>query len=369
MVAESPACPSCREPIPMGRLSCPHCGTVLAAVARRAEPGSPQVVPAVTGVAERPIPDVLHSIEDAPALARSASLADDDAPLAFAAADGWDAEPGDSPEPAATWIPRPSDPAEVTAGTPADTEPDDPRPWPPAPGAWVPPRTEGAAPAPETAAVPTFMPARTPSPAPSATPSLASAAVAASPASPGGQPVTTALADPPPAPILARAWDPAAAAAGEGIAAAPAAAASRLPALALPRIDKAKIEAAADIILLAGAVGLAVSFVLPWFGSRGQSSYFDRWGLAGPGHIVMFLLVLGVLALAVLQNPIGRWLRTGVFGLVLGALGLGLLWPYLFSRLAAGPGAVVAFVAAVLLLVAGMISVLVLRHSALSPDV
>ena len=33
MVAESLACPSCADSVPPGRLSCPHCGTVLAAVA------------------------------------------------------------------------------------------------------------------------------------------------------------------------------------------------------------------------------------------------------------------------------------------------------------------------------------------------
>jgi hypothetical protein len=37
MVTESLACPSCAETVPPGRLSCPHCGTVLAAVARRVE--------------------------------------------------------------------------------------------------------------------------------------------------------------------------------------------------------------------------------------------------------------------------------------------------------------------------------------------
>ena len=39
MVIESRACPSCADSVPPGRLSCPHCGAVLAAVAHRVAVG------------------------------------------------------------------------------------------------------------------------------------------------------------------------------------------------------------------------------------------------------------------------------------------------------------------------------------------
>ena len=51
MVIESRACPSCADSIPPGRLSCPHCGAVLAAVAPRVavgvttEPRAPEARP------------------------------------------------------------------------------------------------------------------------------------------------------------------------------------------------------------------------------------------------------------------------------------------------------------------------------------
>ena len=57
MVTESRACPSCGDSVPPGRLSCPHCGAVLAAVAHRVEVGvtmewrAPEVQPAPAGPA------------------------------------------------------------------------------------------------------------------------------------------------------------------------------------------------------------------------------------------------------------------------------------------------------------------------------
>ena len=123
--------------------------------------------------------------------------------------------------------------------------------------------------------------------------------------------------EPPPVPIRPRAWDPVAAAAGDGAAAAVPATPGRVRGIAMPRIDRERVEETADVLMLVGSFGLVLSFLAPWadvvIGSRG-SAYMDTWGLAGPGHIALFLLALGVLALAALQNPIGRWLRTGVAG-------------------------------------------------------
>ena len=331
MVTELRACPSCGDSVPLGRLSCPHCGAVLAAVAHRVGVGvtmewrAPEVQPAPQD-------------ESAPAEARAASVADD----------GWDADPGNAVEldlvaPAWDEPPTVAPPAEVlspwsaTAAT-AGVE----SPPPPPAGGYVPPAVE-------------------PEPAP--------APLAVEPSPP---PVMPDPIEPPPVPIRPRAWDPVAAAAGDGAAAAVPATPGRVGWIAMPRIDRERVEETADVLMLVGSFGLVVSFLAPWadfvIGSRGRA-YMDTWGLAGSGHIALFLLALGVLALAALQNPIGRWLRTGVAGVALGAFVIGLAWPYVVGPLGAGPGALLASVSGLVLFVAGIVSLLVLRHAALPPDV
>jgi hypothetical protein len=302
MVIESRACPSCEDSVPPGRLSCPHCGAVLAAVAR---PLAPDASPEPPVVAD----------------------------------DGWDADPGGTTEVRSPWsTARAGAAAEATAEPAAVVE----SPPPPGAGAYVPPAVE-----PE------------PQPAPLADEQAPHVAMA--------EPV-----DPPPAPILPRAWDPVAAASGEGVIAAPRAATARVGRIAMPRIDRERVEQTADTVLLVGSFGLVLSFLAPWadvvIGSSGRG-YMDTWGLAGSGHIALFLVALGVLALAALENPIGRWLRTGVAGVALGGFVLGLAWPYVVGPLGAGPGALLAWVSGLVLFVAGIISLIVLRHAALPPDV
>jgi hypothetical protein len=109
----------------------------------------------------------------------------------------------------------------------------------------------------------------------------------------------------------------------------------------------------------------AVGFVLPWgisvIGGSGVG-YFDRWGLAGPFHPFVVLGLLGILGLALVRNPIPLWIRVGVTGLALGALLLGLVWPYLFYLPGTGPGVLVVAVGAIILLVAGIIALVADRH-------
>ena len=299
MVAESLACPSCAETVPPGRLSCPHCGTVLAAVARRVE------------VADASPP----------------GLDDDEEPAL---------EP--EPEPYARWpMAAPAPPVEAA---------------PPV-----------AVPSPFASAG-TYVPSPFNPPVPEAIEPAAAAFLPPPPA---------ALAEPPPAPVYPRAWDPAGAAAGEGVAAAVApSSVPRFGGFAMPRLDKDRVEEAADATMLVGAFGLVLAFLAPWarvvIGSRG-TGYMDTWGLAGSGHIALFLLTLAVLGLAVFQNPIGRWLRTGVLGVALGSFVLGLAWPYVVGPLGAGPGALLAWISGLVMFIAGAIGLLVLRHAALPSDV
>jgi hypothetical protein len=254
-----------------------------------------------------------------------------------------------------------------------EPEPEPYRPWPPAAAA---PAAAPPAAAPPAAAAGTYVP-----------PTFLAAPLVEPPAPAAPEPMPIEPRTPaepvtavepqlpsdssPPVAVFPRVWDPVAAAAGEGVIAAapPATATSRI---ALPKIEREKVEGVADAMMLVGTFGLVVAFLAPWarvvIGSRG-SGYMESWGLAGSGHVALFVLALAVLALAVFQNPIGRWLRTGVLGVGLGAFVLGLAWPYVVGPLGAGPGAMLAWVAGLVMFIAGMVSLLVLRHSALPPDV
>jgi hypothetical protein len=338
MVVESHACPSCAESVPPGRLSCPHCGTVLAAVARRVEL-APAPTPSFAPAAAFEPPDARASNDED---AEEPTLEPEPEPYA-----PWPMAPTAAPPDAAaplTPVPSPF----ATAGTyvppafaPAEPEPIEPEPFRPGPVELEPVELEAVEPEPV-------------------------------------QPVATAPAslvpgDVPPAPVYPRVWDPAGAAAGEGVIAAPAPTAMpRLAGFSMPRIDRDRVEEAADAMMLVGTFGLVLAFLAPWarvvIGSRG-TGYMDSWGLAGSGHIALFLLALAVLGLAVVQNPIGRWLRTGVLGIALGSFVLGLAWPYVVGPLGAGPGALLAWVSGLVMFIAGAVSLLVLRHAALSSDV
>ena len=117
---------------------------------------------------------------------------------------------------------------------------------------------------------------------------------------------------------------------------------------------------------VAGAAFAAVGFLLPWglvvIGSN-DSGYFGRWGLAGPWHAVVAGAVLILLALSLVQNPIPTWIRSGLAGLGVGALLLGLVWPYLaLPALGTGPGALIAAVGAAGLAVSGLLALITDRH-------
>jgi hypothetical protein len=117
---------------------------------------------------------------------------------------------------------------------------------------------------------------------------------------------------------------------------------------------------------VAGAAFAAVGFLLPWglvvIGSSGVG-YFDRWGLSGPGHVIIALGMLGVLALALIKNDIPVWIRTGLVGLGFGAYLMGLVWPYVFALPGTGPGALIAAIGAIALTVAGLLALVTERHA------
>ena len=124
---------------------------------------------------------------------------------------------------------------------------------------------------------------------------------------------------------------------------------------------------------VAGAAFAAVGFLLPWgqvvIGSD-DTGYFGRWGIAGPWHLLVALAILASLGLAVIDNKVPVWIRTGIAGLGLGALLLGLVWPYLtLPSLGAGPGAVIAAIGAAGLVVSGILALVADRHAEASRSV
>jgi hypothetical protein len=138
-----------------------------------------------------------------------------------------------------------------------------------------------------------------------------------------------------------------------------------------PGAEKASLidaAAAAEFVgwlAIAGSSLATAGFLLPWsvsvIGANGLG-YFDRWGFAGPGHILMVAGLLGVLAAAILRNRVPMWLGIGLPGLGLGALLIGLVWPYAVGPLGAQLGALAVGLGAVMLVVAGIAALVVDRH-------
>lgn len=346
-------------------------------------PTSPQ--PAVPPPADPLAPD------DEPALLSNGShpaVADDDGPLllsdpepqapqaAAAAAPGWPA-PVSSAPPAHEPVAEP-DIDLLFPPVPANGNGSQPTPasgpgvaWP-EPGAvsW-PAREPVAWPQPATAAA---VPAQTPSSEGTlpAGPAVAAAVAATQPAEafagPGAYlpPAPVAVPSGPSAP--AREWaGQTAAVVGVEAAVTPDAPGGLNADLQVRLLDFVKW------LSVAGSAFAAVGFLLPWgqvvIGSD-DTGYFGRWGIAGPWHLLVALAILANLGLAVIDNKVPVWIRTGIAGLGLGALLLGLVWPYLtLPSLGAGPGAVIAVIGAAGLVVSGILALVADRHAEASRPV
>jgi hypothetical protein len=389
MTTQSIVCGACSASVPYGRLSCPSCGELLASVTGARRGGAASIKSANAGStanaasAAVSLPDVLYDLDSAPtAQVVDGQLALDNAPrdrdgeLPWAGAgngtdaqsgdhasaadqDGWDDEVdgGDlegllaDDEPVTTEIAA----ASTTAGH-----------------AWA---VKGASmTGPST---PAYMPR--PNRAQAAAAAASAAATAAAQASvlagsdmqgalvgtdlPGAYVPPLATAAIPAGPAgPAREW------AGYGNSAAVEGA--DRPAKADRQragVDPSRFAEFVVSVSIAGAALSAVGFLLPWasvvIGSTG-SGYFDRWGLAAPGHVVVVLAILALLALSIIRNPVPSWLRTGVAGLAIGSLLLGLAWPYLLNpALEAAPGVLIEAIGSVALIGAGILALVTDRHA------
>ncbi|MEO5884107.1 MAG: hypothetical protein ABIQ58_01120, partial [Candidatus Limnocylindrales bacterium] len=160
-------------------------------------------------------------------------------------------------------------------------------------------------------------------------------------------------------PAPARAWAGTSAAAGAGARSSTAADQIRLS-------DQLHGAEAIGWVGVAGAAIAAVGFLLPWsasvIGADGVG-YFDRWGFAGPGHVLVVVAILAVLALAFVKNPIPAWARLGIPGLILGSLLVGLVWPYVFGLSGAQVGAPISLIGGLVLVAAATACLATDRHA------
>lgn len=412
MSPQSIVCTTCDAAVPYGRLSCPSCGELLASVAGAARPTKPRAAAARAAkgrATERAVPATPAVLVDVPPPSAV------EAPLeAAAAADGAQAM-------SASTSPAPEDIAPAYEPTRTGTLDWDPGGWDPTePGeggstdgareastngsqgpatrlaaqGWEPPifgvaaaaaddpgvadaghgaATEPAAggfstvawPADQVPPVPVPTEARTPIPTPAVAPAPAAARPPVPgpflPDAPGAYVPPIVHAEPAGAPAPARSW------AGQA-ATNPGAEKPESPraSMAGDLLDAGRVTEFVGWLTVAGSAMAAVGFLLPWgvsvIGASGVG-YFDRWGLAGPFHLVVFLSLLATLALSLLPNKVPPWLRVGLLGLGLGALLLGLTWPYLLGLTGTGPGAMVVAVGALLLGVAGVVALATDRHA------
>ena len=296
MTTKTIECVECGERVPYGRLSCPSCGELLAAVSR-----SPRTDGSPT---PRPVDRT----------AAPAYLIDPAAPMLV------------EPEPEAWEAPWP--PLEEAGralvarsygrGSTSDT--DEPGSVAPPPGAYVPPNLA------------LWTATAAGSDRPSSRP-----AIDATPAASTAAPAT----------------------AGTAVAG------------ARPAIDAARVVEAAGWLVVVGSAMAVLGFLLPWsvavIGASGSAGYLDHWGLASPSHVLVIAGLLAVLALGVVQTPIPAWLRTGILGLGLGGLLLGLTWPYVLGPLGADIGVLVTGLGGLALVIGGGVASWATRHEGADP--
>jgi hypothetical protein len=365
MAAQSIVCGTCAAVVPYGRLSCPTCGELLASAAggRRAATAARQVPP-----------DVLYEADagpDATVVDGQLSLEpggrDLDAELPWtsevpATTAGIAADGPDAPAARAAWpddvvdLAGADDDGLVAPAGDADGSLDD---------------IDDAGGLTSSTAGPSWALAGmslggSPTPSYMPRPGLGPAAAPAAFAGPGAYVPPMPAAAPAAAVLPARAWVGHAA-----IADAPAVPDQPVADPAPASVDlgaerRARFAEFVGWLSVAGAAFAAVGFLLPWgmvmIGASGVG-YFDRWGMAGPGHLLIVLGVLATLVLAFVRNPVPVWIRTGVVGLGLGSLLFGLVWPYLVGPLGSGPGVLIVAVGAAALAVSGVLALIADRHA------
>jgi len=126
-------------------------------------------------------------------------------------------------------------------------------------------------------------------------------------------------------------------------------------------------------LIAAGSAIAALGFHLPWAsvlaGNGLGGKYWTRWGLAGPGHWVIVLALLGLVGLAVASGRGGRIARIplGPIAVVAAAILIGLLWPYLFGVFERFVGVWLVLAGTIVLATGGLLGLR--RHDPVGPSV
>jgi hypothetical protein len=408
MATKVVVCPECESALEPGRFSCSTCGALVAAVASVPrsfapvpEPTPPTVEPVPVELPPPPEmfapatadatpldddgwdpPDAEPEAELEPAVAASTALAPEappapltamapeplPAPVTFEPAPPAQSWPDPAP-PAQSWpVPAPATmPLAPVAGTPVATAPAWPTPTPTTAAGW---QDDGqfaqAAQAPQAAAPPR---APTAWQQQAAWPPASAAPVAPEPPvrTPAGAYLPPSAVLPPgeALPVPGRNGT-AAAQADAGTATAPKTLAERFALgdadgpLGLPKNAPGR-----TIALGAGIAGLG--FLLPWaeivIGTTSVGGFLDMWGLAGPGHpiILLLLIVVGFLAVAHEKWPVR--VGAGTASIVLGSVMLGLAFPYVMGPFREAVGVYVTAAGAIVMIAGGLLARVPPRHA------
>ena len=284
MATRTIECGECGESVPYGRLSCPACGALLAAVTRASSTNgaSPTATRASSSNGASAPPAVMHGSAgngaSAPAVVTHGS-----------GSSGTSAPVSETRVSSST--PGPWRKAAGPASTPVyliDPEPEaveepgpelSPTPWPPL----IDPEPAGA----DTARRPAEPPPATSVAARSYErgsfaltedrPRVPPPGAYLPPSSAASIALTTGVGGP--APSL-----------GGPAVSDPMGATTATVRAALPSLDAARVGELAGWLVAAGSATAALGFVLPWsvavIGARGYGGYLDGWGLASPTHVI-----------------------------------------------------------------------------------
>jgi hypothetical protein len=389
MATKVVVCPECESALEPGRFSCPTCGAVVAAVASMPrsftpalEAAPPVVEPApdatvaasmaapsltatpTAAASYTPAPPVPPSVEPAaPTTYEAAQLPATHVPAASVAtytpappATSWPEPPSASTAPA--W------PSQVLAVEPAPASPE------PVTAPFAPPPVEASG-WPVQPAAPAAPPPveATKWPDQPAWPPIQAAVVAAEPPirSPAGAYLPPSAVLPPAEalPIPGRNGT-----GGEHAEPAPVAKPTTLAGrFALGDADGPlglPVNAPGRTIALGAAIA-GLGFLLPWaeivIGSSSMGSFLDMWGLAGPGHPIVLLLLIAVGFLAVAHEKWPVRVGAGTASIVLGSVLLGLAFPYVMGPFREAVGVYVTAAGAIVMIAGGLLARVPPRHA------
>jgi hypothetical protein len=134
--------------------------------------------------------------------------------------------------------------------------------------------------------------------------------------------------------------------------------------------DAGPLSLPADLptrVVMLGAGLALLGFLMPWadivIGSGVMDGYVAKWGLAGPGHPLILLIVAGLFGLALIADRLPPWARLGLPSIGLAGLLIGLAWPYLLGPFDASVGVYVVAVGAILMIAGGLLERITSRHA------